>query len=96
MIRLAPLLIPPNLTYLAWKKNTMTDVVIKCLKHINDVSNSNIVRNADGLLATKEVEVPVDWVGEKKKTCSTTEIIISKKLKFANLFNFSTVSKKIL
>ena len=43
------------------------NTVVKCLKHINDVSSSNIIRNADALLARKEVEVPVDWVGGNKK-----------------------------
>ena len=45
----------------------MTNVVEECLRHINDVSNSDIVSNADGLLSRREVDVPVDWVGEKGK-----------------------------
>ena len=44
----------------------MTDAVIKCLKHINKVSNSNMVHNADDLLAGKEIEVSVDWIGENE------------------------------
>ena len=51
---------PTNLDLFGREKNTMIDAVVKCLKHLNDVSNSNIVRNADGLLARKEVEVPAD------------------------------------
>ena len=35
---------------------------IKSLKHINDISNSNIACNADGLLSRKEVDAPVAWV----------------------------------
>ena len=46
----------------------MTDMMVKCFKHINDVSNSNIICNADVLLAKKEIEVPVNWVGENKKS----------------------------
>ena len=45
----------------------MADAVVKSLKHINNISNSNIVQNAD-LLSRKEVEVPVDWIGENKKS----------------------------
>ena len=41
------------------EKNAMNDAVIKCLKHMNDISNSNIVRNADGLFSRKEVDAPV-------------------------------------
>ena len=45
----------------------MSGAVIQCLGHINDISNSNLVRNADAFLYQKEVEVPVDWIGESKK-----------------------------
>ena len=45
----------------------MADAVVKSLKHINNISNSNIVQNAD-LLSRKEAEVPVDWIGENKKS----------------------------
>ena len=37
----------------------MTDAVIKYLKHLNDISNSNIVRSANRLLSQKEVDAPV-------------------------------------
>ena len=57
-------MIPLNLFGL--EKKTMTDAVIKCLKHINKVSNSNMVHNADDLLAGKEIEVSVDWIGENE------------------------------
>ena len=49
------------------EKNAMNDAVIKCLKHMNDISNSNIVRNADGLSSRKEVDAPVAWVAEHKQ-----------------------------
>ena len=34
--------------------------VIQCLRHTNDISNSNLVKNVDAFLYQKEVEVPVD------------------------------------
>ena len=49
------------------EKNTMNDAVINCLKHMNDISNSNIVRNAYGLFSRKEVDAPVAWVVEHKQ-----------------------------
>ena len=49
------------------EKNTMTDAVIKSLKHMNDISNSNIVRNADELLLRKEFAALVAWIGEHKQ-----------------------------
>ena len=57
---------PFKLDLFALEKNSMTDAVVKRLKHMNDISNSNIVRDGNGLLSKKEVEVPVDWIGEKK------------------------------
>ena len=45
----------------------MSDVVVKYLKHINDISNSNIVRNSDGVLCRREVDVPVDWITQSKQ-----------------------------
>ena len=45
----------------------MVAAVAKSLKYINNISNSNIAQNA-GLLSRKEVEVPVDWIGENKKS----------------------------
>ena len=51
--------------------------VVKCLKHMNDVPNSNILRNADGLLSRTEVEVPVDWIGENKKRVPSQKFKVS-------------------
>ena len=45
----------------------MVAAVAKSLKYINNISYSNIVQNAS-LLSRKEVEVPVDWIGENKKS----------------------------
>ena len=44
----------------------MSDAVVKCLKHMNDISNSNIVRKS-GVLPRKEVDVPMDWIGNDKQ-----------------------------
>ena len=48
-------------------KALMSAAVVKCHRHINDISNSNVVRNTNSLLSRREVEVPVDWIGESKK-----------------------------
>ena len=45
------------------EKNTMADAVVKFLKHINEISNSNLVRNADGFLSRRKVEVQIEWLG---------------------------------
>ena len=44
----------------------MTEYIVKALKHIAQVSNSNIVKYADGLLSHREKEFPVDWTGKSK------------------------------
>ena len=41
-------------------KTIMSAAVIQCLRRINDISNSNLVRNTDAFLSQKEVGVPVD------------------------------------
>ena len=41
-------------------------------EHIAQISNTNIKRNADGLLFRREKDVPVDWAG-KSKTCVPSE-----------------------
>ena len=43
----------------------MSDSVVKCLEYINDMSN--IVKNAGVVRSRREVDVPIDWMGEKKQ-----------------------------
>ena len=47
------------------------------MSHINEISNSNLVRNADGLLWRREVEVPIEWVGEDKMRVPTQKFKVS-------------------
>ena len=58
---------PSKFDLFGLEKNTMSDAVVKCLKHVNDICNSNIVRNADGVFSWKEDDVPVDWIGDNKQ-----------------------------
>ena len=57
--------------------NTMSDAVVKCLKHINDISNSNIVRNRNGVLSRREDDVPVDWIGQNKQSVPPQKFKVS-------------------
>ena len=41
-------------------KTLMSAAAVQCLRHINDISNSNVIRNADDLLSRRAVWVPVD------------------------------------
>ena len=41
----------------------MSNAVIKCLEYMN-ISNSNLTRNADGVLSGREAYIPVVWAGE--------------------------------
>ena len=45
----------------------MYNAVIKCLKYMNDISNSNLTRNADGVLSRREIDISVDWIGENSQ-----------------------------
>ena len=55
----------------------MADPVVKCLEHINDISNSNLVRNEDRFLSRQEGEVPIEWVGENKMRVPTQKFKVS-------------------
>ena len=52
--------------FLVKTKLFMADYIVKALKHIAQVSNSNIVKYVDGLLSHREKEFPVDWTGKSK------------------------------
>lgn len=65
---------PSKLDLYGPDKKLMRNAVEECLRHISDVSNSDIVRSADGLLSRREVDVPVDWVGEKENVWSLNNL----------------------
>ena len=58
---------PSKLDYDNPDKEKMTQAVVKMLKKVVDLSNANIVKNVDGLLAKKTVEQEVEWIGKDKK-----------------------------
>ena len=68
---------PSKLHLVGSDKALMSVAVIKCLRHINDISNSNVVRNADDLLSRREVEVPVDWIGKSKKRVTPNQFKVA-------------------
>ena len=51
---------PQKLDYEDIDSKVIRDAVFKCLEHITAVSNSNLMRNADGLLCCKDVDVEVE------------------------------------
>ena len=58
---------PAKLDLFGADKTIMSAAVTQCVRHINDISNSNLVRNADTFLSQKEIEVPVGWIRDSKK-----------------------------
>ena len=51
---------PFKLGLFGLEENTMSDAAVKCLKHINYISKSNIVPNVNGVLSRREIDEPVD------------------------------------
>ena len=51
---------PAKLDLFGADKAIMSAAVVECLRHINNICNSNVVRNPEALLSKREVEVPVD------------------------------------
>ena len=58
---------PAEFDLFGMNKTVMSYAVIKCLKYMNDISNSNLTRNADGVLSCREIDTPVDWIGENSQ-----------------------------
>ena len=54
------------------KKDIMSECVAKTMKHIVQVSNANIVRNADCFLSRREKDEPADWIA-KSEICVPSE-----------------------
>ena len=61
-----PVFDPSKLDLFGHVKKTMSDAFYKCLEHMNNISNSNLIRNVDSLHSRRKVDVPVDWMGEDK------------------------------
>ena len=45
----------------------MREVVLKLLKKVVDMSNSNIIKNTNGFLATRPANQNIKWVGKTRK-----------------------------
>ena len=56
---------PSKLDFACPEKEVMSRAVVKMLKKIVDMSNANLLKNADGLLSKKSVDVSVEWIGKK-------------------------------
>ena len=55
---------PSKLDFDSPEKHKMTEAVLTVLRKVVDLSNSNLVKNADGLLATRSINKNTKWVGE--------------------------------
>ena len=56
-----PILILPEKT-----KEQTSKSVLNVLKMITEISNTNLVKNADGLLNNKPIDTEVEWIGKNK------------------------------
>ena len=72
---------PSKLDFDNSEKQKMREAVLKILRKVVDFSNSNFVKNTDGLLATRTTNKNIWWVGDTgqkvpKKTICTFLLII--------------------
>ena len=58
---------PSKLDYENPDKEKISEAVVKMLKRIIELSNANLKKNADGLLAKMPVDENIEWVGKDKK-----------------------------
>ena len=59
------------------EKELMTEAVLKMLKKIVDISNSSVVKNADGLLSKRPTEMEMEWIGKSKIRLPNNEYKVS-------------------
>ena len=58
---------PLKLNFECPEKEKIARAVVKMLKKIIDISNANLVNNANWLLSKRNVNEEVEWVGKDKK-----------------------------
>ena len=68
---------PYKLDYENSEKGAIKDSILKVLKKMVDLSNSNLLKNADGLLATKPMDQDVLWVGDTEKRVQENRFALS-------------------
>ena len=59
------------------EKNYMTEAVLNVLRKITDISNSSLVKNADGLLSKKPAKMGVEWIGKSKNRLPSNKYKLS-------------------
>ena len=57
------------------EKQILSKAVVKMLEKVLDLSNTNLIKNADGLLLRNSVNSEVEWVGKKKERLDQRSII---------------------
>ena len=65
---------PAKLNKTLDEEKVMTNAVVKMLKKIADISNSSIVKNADGLLSNKPTDMNIEWIRKKNAHCLVISI----------------------
>ena len=45
----------------------ITQAVVRMLQKVTDLSNSNLIKNVDGLLSRKSTNIDVEWVAQLKQ-----------------------------
>ena len=58
---------PSKLDYDCPEKEKTSKAVVKMLKKITEISNSDLIKNADGLLSKRNVDEDVEWISDDKK-----------------------------
>ena len=58
---------PSKLDYENPEKEKMSEAVVKMLRKVKELSNTNLVKNADRILAKMSVDDNIEWVGKEKK-----------------------------
>ena len=55
-------------------KEQTSKSVVNMLKKITEIPNTNLVKNADGLLNNKSIDTEVEWIAKKKVSNSSKQV----------------------
>ena len=58
---------PSKLDYENPDKEKLSEAIVKMLRRVVELSNANLIKNADGLLAKMYTDDDIEWMGKEKK-----------------------------
>lgn len=81
---------PSKLDYENTDKEKMSEAVVKMLKGVIELSNANLVKNADGMLVKMSVDKDIEWVRKTRRDYQITAMKCHIKFSDLSKYGFSS------